>query len=99
MCLGMLAGVACASPGERTCAKFHETIAERGRGDLNTFEFQKEIKKVADWSKGAERDIQKAASNLLHAANTVSEVRLEVSVAIIMDRCVSGGYLEPETSS
>ncbi len=96
ICLVILAGVACAAPGERACNKFRETIADRVQGNLNTFEFREEVKKVVEKAEGAEREIKQAASKLLDAANTLSNARLDVSIAIMMENCIRSGYLEPE---
>jgi hypothetical protein len=66
-------------------------------GDLNTFEFRKDLSEVEEKAASAEPEIKMAAATLLRSANTVSEDRLEVSIDIIGEACAKLGYLDQHT--
>lgn len=81
------------SPGEAACNQFNKSIIDWRQGDLNTFEFRKELGKVQEKAASAEPKIQVAADHLVYSANTVSEDRLDVSIEIMGEECARLGYL------
>lgn len=83
-----------APPGEVACNQFKKTIIDWRQGDLNTFEFRKDLSKVQEKAASAEPEIKVAATTLLRSANTISEERLEVSIDIMAERCAKFGYLD-----
>ena len=86
-----------APPGEVTCNQFKKSVIDWRQGDLNTFEFRKNLGKVQKKAASAEPEIQVAAKRLARSANTVSEDRLAVSIAVMGEACARLGYLNQYT--